>query len=204
MLVLDRRTALLGGLLVLGFRCAGARAAGSASGVVEGFYKVLLDVMKQATSLGFEGRYRRLQPAIEAAYDLPLMIRLAIGPPWNSLTPDQQKRLLEAFRRFTISTYAGRFDGYDGERFEIRGEVPAQNGAVLVQTRLVQTKDEPVELNYLLHPVDGSWRIIDVFLSGTISELATRRAEFTSVLRRDGADGLVTVIEHKVAELKPR
>jgi len=204
MLVLDRRTALLGGLLVLGFRCAGARAAGSASGVVEGFYKVLLDVMKQATSLGFEGRYRRLQPAIEAANDLPLMIRLAIGPPWNSLTPDQQKRLLEAFRRFTISTYAGRFDGYDGERFEIRGEVPAQNGAVLVQTRLVQTKDEPVELNYLLHPVDGSWRIIDVFLSGTISELATRRAEFTSVLRRDGADGLVTVIEHKVAELKPR
>jgi phospholipid transport system substrate-binding protein len=204
MLRINRRTALLGGLLALGFGRAAASAGGTPTGVVESFYAVLLEVMKQAGSLGFDGRYRRLQPAVEAAFDLPLMIRLAIGPPWNALTDSQRDRLLEAFRRFTISTYAGRFDGYDGERFETRGEAPAQNGAVLVQTRLVPTSGDPVELNYLLHQADGGWRIIDVFLSGTISELATRRAEFTSVLRRDGADGLVTLIERKVAELKPR
>jgi len=77
-------------------------------------------------------------------------------------------------------------------------------GATLVETRLVPQKGDPVDLNYMLRSDSGRWQIIDVFLSGTISELATRRAEFTSVLRRDGADGLVTVIEHKVAELKPR
>jgi hypothetical protein len=42
-----------------------------------------------------------------------------------------------------------------------------------------------------------------VFLSGTISELATRRSEFTSVLRRDGAQGLLDLLGKRIAELKP-
>jgi phospholipid transport system substrate-binding protein len=199
-----RRVALLGGLAAAGFGLRRAAAAAPPRAIVEAFYAVLLDVMKQATSLGFEGRYRRLQPAIEAAFNLPLMIRLAVGPQWNSLTPTQQTRLLEVFRRFTVATYASRFDGYDGERFEVRGEAPAPAGGTMVETRLVPTKGDIVDLNYLLRQGDAGWQIIDVFLSGTISELATRRAEFTSVLGRDGADGLVKLLESKVAALTPR
>ena len=201
MLRLSRRAALAGCLTLAGVGRAAA-AAGAPGAVIEAFYAVLLEVMKQATSLGLAGRYARLQPAIETAYDLPLMIRLAVGPQWNSLSPTQQARLLEAFRRFTVATYASRFDGYDGERFEVGGETP-QSGGILVQTRLVLRNADPVELNYLMRQ-DPSWKIIDVFLSGTISELATRRAEFTSVLRRDGGDGLVSLLERKVAELNPR
>jgi phospholipid transport system substrate-binding protein len=205
MVRVNRRIALLGGLAAVGFGlrpAAGAQATPSA--VVEAFYAVLLAVMKQATSLGFEGRYRRLQPAIEAAFNLPLMIRLAVGPQWNSLAPAQQGRLLEAFRRFTVGTYASRFDGYEGEHFEVTGEAPSPSGGTLVQTRLVPPKNDPVELNYLLRQGDAGWQIIDVFLSGTISQLATWRAEFTSVLRRDGADGLVGLLENKLAALTPR
>ena len=200
-----RRTALMGGLAAAGLALRSAAAApATASAVVEAFYAVLLEVMKQATSLGFEGRYRRLQPAIEAAFNLPLMIRLAVGPQWNSLTPAQQGRLLEAFRRFTVGTYASRFDGFEGEHFEVTGEAPSPSGGTLVQTRLVPTKQDPVELNYLLRQGDAGWQIIDVFLSGTVSQLATWRAEFTSVLRRDGADGLVGLLQNKLAALTPR
>jgi phospholipid transport system substrate-binding protein len=198
-----RWIALLGGLLIGTFAIGPAHAA-APSAVVQGFYGTLLQVMKQASSLGFEGRYKTLQPAIDEAYNVPLMIRLAIGPQWTSLSPDQQKRLVDAFRRFTIATYANRFDGYDGEVFEVRGERPGTSGGTLVETRLVPTKGDVVELNYLLREDGGKWRIIDVFLSGTISELATRRAEYTSVLRRDGAEGLVGLLERKVAELTPR
>jgi phospholipid transport system substrate-binding protein len=203
---MNRRTALLGGLVAVGFGFAPAAVhAGSAPrAVVEGFYATLLDVMKQAGSLGFEGRYRRLQPAIESAFNLPLMIRLAVGPQWNTLSPTQQGRMVEAFKRFTIATYASRFDGYEGERFEVRGETAPPTGGTLVETRLVPPKGDIVELNYLLRQTEGTWQIIDVFLSGTISELATRRAEFTSVLSRDGADGLVGMLERKVADIKPR
>jgi phospholipid transport system substrate-binding protein len=41
--------------------------------------------------------------------------------------------------------------------------------------------------------------VIDVYLSGTISELASRRSEFAAVLQRDGAEGLVRLLEQRAA-----
>jgi len=60
-----------------------------------------------------------------------------------------------------------------------------------------------VNLNYLLRQdAAGAWKIIDVYLSGTISELATRRSEFSTVLQRGGADALVQLIEQRSAALR--
>jgi phospholipid transport system substrate-binding protein len=170
--------------------------------VLRGFYDVLLGVMKDSKELRFSGRYQRLKAAIESAYNLPLMSRLSVGPQWQSLTPEQQAALGAAFDAFTVATYANRFDDYSGETFEVLPETTAASGGLIVQTRLVKGSGEKVTLNYLMRESDGRWQIIDVFLSGTISELATRRAEFTSILRRDGAAGLINVLDKRVAELK--
>jgi phospholipid transport system substrate-binding protein len=182
---------------------ATARAGGAAPpAVVKSFYDVLLEVMQNARELGFDGRYQKLKPAIETAYNLPLMSRLSIGPQWQSLTPQEQEQLSRAFAEFTVATYANRFDDYSGEKFEVQPETAPANGGVIVQSRLVKSNGEPVTLNYLMREADGRWQIIDVFLSGTISELATRRSEFTSILRRDGPQGLLNVLNRRIGELK--
>jgi len=170
--------------------------------VVQSLYDALLGVMKGSKDLGFAGRYERLKPAIETAYNLPLMSRLSIGPQWQSLTPEQQEKMAAAFDAFTIATYANRFDDYSGEKFEVLPETTPASGGVIVQTRLIKGNGEPVTLNYLMRQNGDKWQIIDVFLSGTISELATRRSEFTSVIRRDGAQGLLQLLDRRVAELK--
>jgi len=167
--------------------------------VIEEFYAVILDCMKNADKLGFKGRRERLAPAIEKAYDLPLMARLSIGPDWQKLSPEDQKRITEAFKDLTVSTYAGRFDGFSGEKFEVEPTAQdAQNSNKLVLSRIITSKGEPIQLNYLMRQNNG-WRIIDVFLKGTVSELATRRSEFSSVLRRDGAEALVRLMHEKAA-----
>ena len=191
--------ALVLALVLLG---ATARAEGPPQTVVKNFYVVLLDVMQNARELGFDGRYQKLKPAIETAYNLPLMSRLSIGPQWQSLTSQQQEQLSRAFAEFTVATYANRFDDYSGEKFEVQPETAPASGGVIVQSRLVKSNGEPVTLNYLMREADGSWQIIDVFLSGTISELATRRSEFTSILRRDGPQGLLNVLNRRIGELK--
>jgi phospholipid transport system substrate-binding protein len=191
--------------LGLGFALSGmtARAEQTApQAVIKSFYVVLLDVMQNAGKLGFDGRYQKLKPAIEAAYNLPLMARLSVGPQWQSLTPAEQEQLSRAFAEFTVSTYANRFDDYSGETFEVQPDTAPASGGVIVQSRLVKSDGEKVTLNYLMREADGRWQIIDVFLSGTISELATRRAEFTSILRRDGAQGLLSVLNRRISELK--
>ena len=48
----------------------------------------------------------------------------------------------------------------------------------------------------------GGWKVIDIYLSGTVSELAARRSEFVAVLQRNGAEGLVQLIEQRTAALR--
>jgi phospholipid transport system substrate-binding protein len=47
----------------------------------------------------------------------------------------------------------------------------------------------------------SGWRIIDIFMHGTVSELALRRAEYSSALERDGLDKVIQNLEGQAAKL---
>jgi phospholipid transport system substrate-binding protein len=179
-----------------------AGAASPAAGVIEEFYATLLDTMKNAEKLGFNGRREKLAPAIDKAYNLPLMARLSVGPQWKSLSAEEQKRFVAGFRELTLSTYAARFDGYSGEKLVVEADNQDAQGGKIVHTKLVKSDGEPIQLNYLMRQEGEAWKIIDVYLKGTVSELATRRSEFSSVLRRDGGAALLKVMDQKIAEAR--
>ena len=168
---------------------------------VRAFYDSLLSVMKQAKELGIRGRYDRLSAPIRAAFDLAAMTRIAVGPEWNSCSPAEQTALVDNFTRLTIATYASRFDGYSGERFEVEPASEARATGRIVHTKLIQSNGEPIALNYLLRETGGSWKIVDVYLTGTISELATRRSEFAAILKSGGPSALVASLQQKAEAL---
>jgi phospholipid transport system substrate-binding protein len=197
-----RRTALA--LLLALFSAARATAGdataattGAAAPVIDHFHGVLLDVMKNA--IGLDGRRDKLAPVLDATYDFPAMAQRSLATAWAKLDPSQRERFTAAFRGMTLRTYATRFDGYDGERFETLGEEPSIAGTVIVRS-VLHTSDEDVHLDYRLRTTAAGFRVIDVYLSGTVSELALRRAEYTSVLERDGFEALVSALERKVSD----
>ena len=160
----------------------------------------LLAVMGQAKTLGYRGRYDILAPTIGKTFDIPAMTRIAVGPGWAGLSESQKSRLTDAFGRFITATFASRFDDYGGEKFEIEGARPI-SGGTLVENQLVKPNGERVRINYLTHQTANGWEAIDVFLDGTISELAVRRSEFTAILKQSGPDGLVATLERKTQQL---
>ena len=164
---------------------------------VRGFYDTLLTTMKDGRTLGQSGRYARLAPVVDRLFDVPSMTRLAIGPSWATLSPAQQQQLTDAFRHYIVATYADRFDSYSGQQLQVTGERP-YSADVMVQTKIVKSDGETTTLNYLMRQNEGSWQISDVYLDGTISQLAVQRSEFHSILRRDGIDGLVMALNRKV------
>jgi len=181
---------------------AQAAPAATPTATVQALCDALISAMKQGPALGFAGRRQLLEPEIRRAIDLPLMTRLVLGPPWRTLTPDLQRQLVDAFSDYSISTYANRFSGYSGEQFSVDpAPTHLESGDVIVHTKLVTKDPEPVRLDYLMRSSGGAWKIIDVYLSGTISELAARRSEFSAVLRQGGAAALVETLRKKAAEL---
>jgi len=179
---------------------ATVRAESGPVAVIDGLQETLLEVMKRAQALGIEGRYQVLEPRIEETFDLERMIRVAAGSQWTKASPEDRARLLDAFTRLTISTYASRFDGYSGESFETLGERPGPRDTVLVDTRIVRSDGPPVALNYVLEQKDDRWQVIDILLDGTASELAMRRSEYRS-LGGGKASGLADKLNAKADEL---
>jgi len=168
-----------------------AQAVDPAQIPVQALCDRLIANMKGGASLGFSGRAQAIGPVVDRAFDIPLMTRLTIGPKWNSLSAADQKSLVNAIRRLTIAQYAANFDSFDGQRFMIDPKVDGRGGDRLVRTSLLQPGEAPVSISYRLRQSGAEWKIIDVYYQNSISQLATRRADFARVFETSGAPGLL-------------
>lgn len=196
--MLRRTMPLLLGIVLL---AAPLRADDSgAAATVNDLHATLLAVMKDAAALGYQGRYDKIKPAVENDFDLDFMARFALGPDGKDLSAADQARWRDAFARITIATYAGRFTGWGGEQFKTLGEEPAAQDTVFVKTMLDRPDAEDVQLTYRLRKVNGAWKIVDIYNKGTVSELALRRSDYSSVLKRDGFEKLLQTVDAKVAD----
>ena len=128
------------------------------------------------------------------------MTQLAVGPQWAGVSEAQRQEVSQAFERYVAAIYAERFDSYAGERLQVTGEQPSAGGTVIT-SQIVKSNGEPVNINYLMRDNGGVWKIADVYLDGTISEMATRRSEFAAILRTQGITGLIQTLNAKASTL---
>src|SRR5688500_20260139 len=70
---------------------AAAQDTGDPKAIVQGFYDALEETMKQGDELGFDGRYKKLEPVIHETFDVPVMAKIAVGAEWTNLGADEKK-----------------------------------------------------------------------------------------------------------------
>ena len=174
---------------------------GTPSAVVDRFHASLLAVMKEGPALGHAGRAQRLQPEIERTFHLPVMIQVATGTFWRQASPAQQAALIAAFTRFSTATYAKNFKKHAGEKFATLAEREGPQNTTLLDTHLVKSDGENVEIIYVMKKGLDSWKVVDVIVDKGISELALRRSEFSRQLKDSGIDSLVATLNRKADEL---
>lgn len=177
-----------------------AQAPDAAQAPVQTLDDGLLTIMKGAKQLGFAGRAERIGRTVDQVFDIPLMTRLAVGPAWTGFAPADRTAVTAAFRKLTIMQYAANFNGWSGEKFVIDPKVEARGSDRLVRTTLQAPKGDPVSLSYRLRQTGGQWRIVDVFYRNAISQIATRRSDFASIVSRGGAKALVQHLNQLAAK----
>jgi phospholipid transport system substrate-binding protein len=196
------RALVFAAAVIFGPATAPAQAPSAAVTKIENYYQQLMPTIQQAARLSVRERDKRFAPVITAVFDIPTMARLAVGPPWKTFSPEQQAAVRDAFARFIVADYASQIKDYSGESFVVDPQTIAETrgGGEIVKTRLLQPGGRTVNINYLVRKE----RVVDIYLNGTISDLATRRDEFASIIAAGGADGLIRRLRERTEALLGR
>jgi phospholipid transport system substrate-binding protein len=145
-------------------------------------------------------RRRMLELVIGERFDYAEMSKRALAANWTSLANDQRAEFVGLFKAFLSDRYAGKIEGYSGERTEYLGErVDGQYAEV--RTRLVSSKTE-IPMDYRLINKAGRWSAYDIIADG-VSLVKNYRSQFDKIIRSDSYDELVKRLRNRtVAEEK--
>jgi phospholipid transport system substrate-binding protein len=197
-----RRRQMIGlaalGAAALAFGIRGAHAAETNDAVapVQQLDAALLRAMQAGRATPFTQRFAMVAPAIDAAFDLPTILRTSVGPRWATLSADDQVKLEAVFRNYTIASYVANFDHYNGQTLDVSVARTVPGGEQVVDSKLGGTT-----LSYVMRQTPAGWRAVDILADGSISRVAVQRSDFRSTIAAGGGPALVARLQSKVSDL---
>jgi len=135
-------------------------------------------------------RKEGLESLFRAAMDMPFVGRFVMGRHWRTLSDSEKSDYMDAFEDYVLSVYARRLNEYSGESIRILETRKVDQVDTIVLTQLVRKNREPASLEWRVRQIDGEAKVIDVSVEG-VSMALNQRQEFTSILQREGVDGLI-------------
>jgi phospholipid transport system substrate-binding protein len=125
--------------------------------------------------------------------------QLAVGKSWNAATPAQRDRLVTEFRAMLVRIYSSAIGVYRGQTLRVF-PVKLAPGAteITVRNQYLRAGRPPVAVEYAMRKTSEGWKIYDIVVEG-VSLVLTYRAEFESIVRQSGIDGLIKRLSEKNA-----
>ena len=131
-----------------------------------------------------------IDDVVKNSYDLEKMGKIIIGIDWKQMDTKTQKEFINVFKRFISVNYFRRFNKINELNFENQTVTDIENKFKLA--RVILTADnEKFKIDYLLGFKNEKWKIFDVLLDGSISEVATKKSDFKKIIKEEGVTGLV-------------
>jgi len=195
-------------LLVLGLVLPQSTIASPSSATAEktinALHAQLLIAMQLPRETTPSQRIELLRPAIEAAFDFSTIGRIILGESWRALSSEQKITFIDILQQLSVATYANNFSKFSGQKFLVT-QVKIKKKLTIIDTQLTRSSDtsdkEPVSLKYLLKKNNGKWGIVNVIAQG-VSDLALKRAEYSSIIKKRGFESLIQQLNGKIANLQ--
>ncbi len=185
------------------FTPAAFAADSAASAPISALDSALISAMKSASAgQDFQARYKVLAPVIEQAYNLPEVTKNSVGFLWSTLPAGQQSELVDLFTQFTVSSYVSQFDGYSGQAITVLPQEKPLGQKKIVETKLSSPDGSGVEIDYVVADDGNGWKINDVLLNGTISQVAVHASDFASLVKSGDASQLIAALKSKIKTLQ--
>ena len=160
----------------------------------------VLDIVRTDVAVR-SGDIRRVVELAEALvlphFDFRRMTMLAVGRDWRDASPEQQARLIEAFRTLLVRTYANALIQYRDERVVFPpSRFAAADTRVQIRTEVVSPGAQPISIDYTLEKGEQGWKVFDVVVAG-VSLVTNYRSSFSQEVRIGGIEGLIRALESR-------
>ncbi|OLL31930.1 ABC transporter [Burkholderia sp. SRS-W-2-2016] len=126
------------------------------------------------------------------ATDFHRTTRIAVGKPWATATPEQQKQLYEQFTLLLTRTYAASLSQLRDQdvKFKIAPvSVPAGAADVVVQSHVLSNGGDDA-IDYRLTKGPSGWKIYDINMMGAWL-IQVYQTQFADQINKGGIDGLI-------------
>ena len=176
-------------------------SAAQARDVVVEVQARLVELAKAGTSMGFEERRSAVMELGRDYFALPLMAQLSYGKGWPDLTPDQQRLFVDTFTLFRCSSVAKLNSRDRGQVYRFTGYEEIGDDRMLIRTGLrYPNRALEIVVDYQLIRRGDRWKIVDRYAPPSVSEVAMRRAEYHTLLEKEGFDGLIQDMERRIQD----
>jgi phospholipid transport system substrate-binding protein len=146
-----------------------------------------------------EKRRHKIEDVIKHRMDYEEMARRALGSPWSTLTPRDQREFVGLFVQLLRDAFACRMAERSDEQVVFLGEVQEDAFAEVKAQMQGRKIDTPVDFRLVRHAQE--WRVYDVVIDGA-SIVSNYRSQFTSIIRDVSYAGLVKKMKQKAIAVK--
>lgn len=184
-----------------------AMAQEAPDALVKRISQEVLDIAKSDKEIQ-GGSQKRILDLVETKIlpyvDFQRMTALAAGRFWREATPEQQKALTNEFRSLLVYTYSGAIAQVRDQRVDFKPmRMDPADTEVEVRSQVVQSRGEPIQLNYRLEKLPTGWKIYDVNVLGAWL-VETYKGNFATEIGKHGFDGLIKTLAEKNRSLGER
>jgi len=137
---------------------------------------------------------KNLLKVINRTYDAEKMLKMIIGTDWKNQENKKKKELIIVFKEYISKNYLKRFSKINDVSFSNEKKEKISSEFFLVKSNLV-IKKEKISIDYLLSLKDNTWKIFDVLLDGSVSEIATKKSEFRIYIKEKKIDELIEALK---------
>ena len=137
---------------------------------------------------------KNLLKVINRTYDTEKMLKMIFGAAWKNQDNEKKKELIVVFRKYISKNYLNRFSKIEDVSFSNEKKEKISSDFFLVRSNFI-IKQENISIDYLLHLKDNTWKIFDVLLDGSVSEIATKKSEFRIYIKEKKIDELIKALK---------
>ena len=143
-----------------------------------------------------DSREKLFKKMLDTKFDKKLIHRAVLGRSAKNASKEQLVRFGKAFDEHIIQIYASQLGVYSDQLFVVDKVIKRDEKDTIVLSHIEHATAPPLRIDWRLRDRGKGPKIIDIAIEG-VSLLATKRADFSSTIKRGGLHGLIIDLEEK-------